>query len=351
MKKSNLILAACALLLGACSTPKDNPENTDSNKLVFEVSAVNALDTRANLYSQEAIHSIENVNVYVFKDNGFGDYLYLKTFTIAPWVKGTNFERYAVDNAEMVPQGNYKFLGIGRDASDSFTLPTLTAGTTNYNDMIASVSTAGMENEIFAGSKTATVSSQGMRIPIIISRQVAGVLGYFKNVPADIGGTTVKYLRITASDANKAVNLTTGVGATPVGASYNIFNLDLTGQTVNADGAYVGNDLLAQGVVKAVNSQLNGAFMIPVNGITFTVGLYDENNAPLKTWAVMDGLNSSISVLPNHFYAFGTKIATNTTTGTPENPTPDAPIDLMKDQAITVTITPTWSQIHNLTIQ
>lgn len=345
MKKSHLLIAAFALLLGACSSPKDVQEEPQG-PIVFEISAVNSLDTRA-IYSQEAVHSVENVKVYVFKKDEFGNYLYFKTFDITPWIKGSNFERYQV--TEMLPEADYKFLGIGRDATDNFILPTLD-GSTNYDNFLVSVNNAGQETEIFAGTKTATLTSQGMRIPIVISRQVAGVLAYFKNVPSEIGNTPVKFLRITVSSANKAVNVTTGAGSSPATGSFNVFNMDLSGQA-SIDGVYVGNDLLLQGVVKVPNSQLNGAFLMPVNSVTFTVGLYSAADVPLKTWTVTDGILSTISVMPNHFYSFGTKVAKNTIIGTIDNPTPDAPIDLLKDQSITVTITPAWAQIHNMVIQ
>lgn len=132
----------------------------------------------------------------------------------------------------------------------------------------------------------------------------------------------------------------------------NYDNVDLSGQTINSDGAYTGNDLSAQGVVKVPNSQLNGTFVVPVTGITLTLGLYDAAGAPLKTWTVLnDTAESSYNIVANHFYALGTKIAKDTTTGTAEHPISDAPIDLMKDQAITVSILPNWALIHNMTIQ
>ncbi|WP_297930610.1 FimB/Mfa2 family fimbrial subunit [uncultured Alistipes sp.] len=350
MKKFAMSLLSCALLLGACSKDEEKGENHPYGTLRFEVAAQSAPDTRAGLNSQEPIHSVADVKVYVFRKSG-SNYLYHKTFAM-PWSAGASFGRYDVPTAEMVPAGDYKFLAVGRDAGDRFSLPALTANTTDYNDIVVSVTAAGQETEIFSGTYTATVSSEGMRIPVTITRQVAGVLGYFKNVPANIGGTTVKYLRLSISNSNKNLNLTTGLGSNPTGTSFNLINVDLSSQTVNGDGAYTGNDLSAQGVVKLPNSQLNGAFVVPVTGVTLTLGLYDAANAPLKTWTVLnDNAESSFSIVANHFYALGTKVAAGSTTGTPERPVADAPIDLMKDQAITVTVLPNWAFIHNMTLQ
>lgn len=349
MKKIAMLFMSCAVLSSSCTKDEEKGENLAPGTLRFEVSAENSADTRA-LYSQEPVHSVADMKVYVFQKSGT-NYLYLKTYVL-PWTAGASFGRYDVQTSDMVSTGDYRFLAVGRDASDNFILPALTVNTTNYNDFVVSVAAAGQETEIFAGSYDATVASQGMRIPITITRQVAGVLGYFKNVPANIGGTAVRYLQLTISNSNKNLNLTTGLGTNATNTSYNLINVDLSSQTVNSDGAYAGNDLSQQGVVKVANSQLNGAFVIPVTGITMTLGLYDTNNAPLKTWTVLnDGINSNFNIVANHFYALGTKVAAGSTTGTATDPTPDAAIDLMRDQSISVTILPNWALIHNMTLQ
>lgn len=336
--------------MSACSKDEQTGSNLPDGTLRFEVAAESAPDTRADLYSQEPVHSVADVKVYVFQKSG-PNYLYLKSYSM-PWTTGASFGRYDVPAGETVPAGDYKFLAVGRDASDNYTLPALTANSTRYEDFVVSVAAAGLETEIFSGSYAATVASEGMRIPVTITRQVAGVLGYFKNIPANIGGTAVRYLRLSISNSNKSLNLTTGLGTSPTGASYNLINVDLSGQTVNADGAYTGNDLSSRGVVKLPNSQLNGVFVVPVTGITLTLGLYDATNAPLKTWTVLnDTAESSFNIVANHFYALGTKVAAGTTTGTPDNPIADAPVDLMKDQAITVSVLPNWALIHNMTLQ
>ncbi len=350
MKKISMLFVSCLVLLSACTKDEEKEESVPAGTLRFEISAEDALDTRANLYSQEPVHSVADMKVYVFQRSG-SNYLYLKTYVI-PWTAGTSFGRYDVPSGDMLSAGDYMFLAVGRDASDNFTLPSLTVNTTNYNDFIVSIPAAGQETEIFAGAYSATVVSEGMRIPITITRQVAGVLGYFKNVPANIGGTAVRYLRLSISNSDTSLNLTTGLGTNPTGTSYNLINVDLSGQTVNSDGAYTGNDLSSQGVVKVANSQLNGVFVVPVTGIALTLGLYDATNAPLKTWTVLNDIaESSFNIVANHFYALGTKVASDTTTGSPDNPIPDAPIDLMRDQAITISILPNWALIHNMTIQ
>lgn len=356
MKKLLLSIATCGLLFGTACSKNDVPEQVKPGTIVFDIEAVNALDTKASIYSQEAIHSIENVNVYVFKNTGSvlaPTYTYFSMVNIPNWTKGSNFMRYEVATANNIPQGDYKFIGVGRDITDQFTLTTpLTPGTTNYIDFSASVTAAGMENEIFSGTTNIMITSAGVRVPIIMSRQVAGVLGYFKNVPVEIGGSEVRYLRLTILNSNKSINLTSGIGSMPTNATHNLIDVDLSTQVKNSDGTYGGNDLTAQNVVKVANSQLNGAFVIPVNNVTLTLALYGtDGTTVLKSWNVYDvGVIPTFNILPNHFYSLGHKVSSTSTTGTVLDPTPDSPIDLMTDQEITITINPAWTLVHNLTI-
>lgn len=348
MRKLTLLSVAFAMFFASCSNGDKN-ESTEG-KLSFEISTVNKLDTRANLYSEEAVHEVERVDIYVFKSTDATNYYFQKTFSFTTWEKGTNFKRYDVADTDMLPAGDYKFLAVGRDLTDNFTSPSLNVGMTKFEDMLFSVASAGNETEIFAGSVQKNITSAGARIAIQMTRQVAGVLGYFI-VPAQINSTTVRYLRLKITDNNLKLNVTTGTGSNPTGTEYNLFNVDFSGRTVNGDGVYVGNDLSGTGVVKLDNTQLNGAFVIPVDNITLTLGLYDTNNNPLRTWVVKDAGNTTFPILANHFYSLGKKQVSGSTTGGGSTPEPDAPINLMIDQDITITISPDWASIHNLTIE
>lgn len=357
MKKTILLIAA-SMLMFACSkennegNPKDEPQGQ-----IIELSTVNELTDELQttktrpLYSQEAIQEVERVSILVFTDNGTTT-SYLKTYTVTGWSKGITFMRFAVPDSDKLPAGNYQLLAIGREATDNYSLPALTTAT-KIEDVIARVSSPGQESEIFAGVKPVSVTSQGVRVSMQMTRKVAGVLGYFKNVPYDINGQTVKYLRLTASNADTAVILSSGNGLTPTNAAYMIFNADISGQTKNTDlGIYTGNDLSAQGVVKVANSQLFGKFMLPVGNITLTLGLYDATGNPLKTWTVQDNGNTTFNITANQFYSLGQKVNKGDTTGggTPDPGDDDAPVDLLKDQVIALTIDPNWAAIHNLVI-
>lgn len=354
MKNLLFLLFACSFLF-ACSNDdqKSNPQQ-DSKGLVFEISANTQLsDTkaqRAPVYSQDATQNVTRVSVYAFKKEGT-DYLYAKTYDIPDWTAGSTFKRFTVLDADKLPVGDYKFLAVGRDATDLYTLTPMSAAT-KIEDVTASIVNSGDEYEIFAGTTQAQVLEEGgTRVSLLMTRKIAGVLGYFTNVPQLLNGVTVRYLRLIASVGNKQVNLVSGAGLSPA-TSYDIINIDLSGQTV-LNEIYTGNDLSAALIVKLPNSQLGGSYITPASDVTLTLGLYDGSNNPLKTWTVYDGVASTFNIVANHFYSLGVKQQPGTTTGTnPADPgDDDDAIDLLQDQTITITIDPAWSTIHPLTIQ
>ena len=317
--------------LFACSESDDPSPIVDNSipegSVVFDISTVNKLNngmSRGNVYSQEATQHVTRVSVYAFSNNG-SDYVYAKTYDISGWSDGTTFKRYVVAEGDKLPAGDYKFLAVGRDAADQFTV---------------------------SGTTTAQVLDKGSRVSIEMTRKVAGVLGYFKNVPQILDGKTVTFLRLSASNSNQQVNLTNGVGVNTSPAAYNIIDLNLSGQTVT-NGIYTGNNLSAQGVVKVANSQLSGSYFMPVSSVTLTLGLYEANGNAIKTWSVKDtGGVTTFNILANHFYSLGMKVqAGNVNGGTDDPGDDDDPIDLLTDQNIVITISPAWELIHNLIIQ
>lgn len=355
--KKLMFLALASLFVFACSKDDESVPDSGVKKgyVTFDISAVNKLSdgitTRGPIYSQAPVQHVTNVKVYAFENTGSA-YTHVKTYDITGWTDGTTFKRFEVPVADKLGEGSYKFLAVGRDASDKFSVTTPSSSTT-FDDMLASVVTTGDEDEIFAGSKDVTIASEGSRVSIEMTRKVAGVMGYFKNVPQILNGTTVASLRLTASVTNKSVNLTTGIGSSAGTTNYNIMNIDLTTQTVD-NGVYQGNDLSAQGVVKLPNSQLGGAYLLPANGVTLTLGLYDASGNSLKTWVVKDsnGGASTFNITGNHFYSLGIKTKPDSTDGGTGDPgDDDSAIDLLTDQNIVVSINPAWETIHNLVIQ
>lgn len=355
MKRILFAILTC-IIFAACSNEED-PINIDvDNKLIFDISAENNhnnVKAGQPIHGQVVNHNITSVIVIAFKEVS-GEYVYEKTFTISGWSSSiTDSLLHIVDDNEKLISGNYQFIALGRNSNDNYTLTNLVAGTTKYADYAASVLTSGDEYELFAGIGNATISEAGgARVKLGMTRKVGGFLGYFANIPEYYENTKVKYLRLSISAANKEVALSSGLGQQAVENGYNIIDIDLSTQDVLND-VYAGNDLSSAGVVKLDNSQLSGVYLIPVNGVTFKLGLYDENEQPLKEWSVLNGSETSFNILPNNFYSIGTKKKSDSTNGgTPDDESDDdKTIDLLTNQEIEITISDDWDMLHDLTIQ
>lgn len=355
MKKIIFLLFVGIILFACSNDDKESNFEQDPKGLVFEIAAKTQLDeTKAGapVYSQDAAQNITRVSILAFKSDGT-DYYYTKTYDITDWTAGSTSRRFVVPEADEVSEGDYMFMAIGRDATDLYQITPTLSGTVKMADVTAAISAAGDEYELFGGTAQEHVYPEGARVDITMTRKIAGVLGYFKNVPQLINGQTVRYLRLSVNAGNREMYIASGTGYSR-SAGYDIINIDLSSQTVS-DGIYNGNDLSAAGVVKLANSQLSGAYMLPIDNVTFTLGLYDENNLALKTWQVSEGGSTAFNIQPNHFYSLGVKHKPDTTTGTdpdPANPgDDDNAIDLLEDQVIVVTIDPAWNTIHSLILQ
>ncbi len=369
MKKFITMITACGLLLGACS--QNEPVVDEAGTVTFKVTAVNSIQTRGDIYSSSAagtIPALANVQVLAFKDDGSSNFLYTQSIDLTTaYTPATNSAQQKLADGT-IAAGSYKFLGIGQVADDGYTLPTLEADVTNYDAIAASVTSAGANtNVIFAGTKAQEVLATGANIEIDISRQVAGLFGYFANVPTEISNTPVQYLRLRVSNANLAVNLGTGVGdaTTATGASYYALEIDFTGQPVDAENNVYRGVVPPSGVVVAENSQIVSNYAIPIDGLTtMTLELQSADGTALKTWTVQDANGGNIDLKANVLMAIGLKNRADsqygaddtddTTTAEDETGTPnqdDTPVSLLTDETIIVNALPNWNDVQNLILE
>jgi hypothetical protein len=360
MKKIIPLLALSIVLCGSCNDDKPVPESG----LTFYIKSDNPFLTRSTLYSSDAIQSIDDVKVYVFKTtDGGATYQYHKTYDLAAeWQRGNNSVVHNVTRTEMLEDGSYRFLAVGMDTpADYIVQPPFTAGSTNYSNVYASLGST-VPQEIFAGVEDNVIDSSVENVSILMTRRVAGVLGYFSNVPTTIGSQTVRYLRLTLNASNITLDITAdpAAGLPPHPATepaYNIFNVDLSTQGTS-NGVYTGTPQVG-GVAKLDNTTLVGAHVVPVpftTGATMTLSLVAEDGTTiLKSWQVRDDAgNITFNIMSNHFYSLGRKLqSANTTNGESDtNPDDDdMPIDLSRMQTITANIMAGWNTLHQMTLQ
>ncbi len=337
MKKTIIFSAVCALLAAGCT--KQKTDDWKPGTVQFTITA--GADTRAGIYSEEEIVPvIPGVDIYVFQND-----LFVKTINIPAFTSGMIL---TLEEDNVLPAGEYRFLAVGRLADDAYALPTDWTGLA-FDEAIATLVAANIAGDIYAGNATETLTDQGGRVTIDMTRKAAGILGYFSNIPAVIDGKQVGYLRLTMSNTNTAVGLTDGAGSVPTGAGFDIIEFDFTSEE-HVNGVYPGIDLTGQGVVTVPGSYLDGSFVIPVTA-TFTLGLYDANTSntvPLKEWTINGG--ADIQIEANNLYKIGRKHqAGNIDGGTSADDTDDDyAFDLMNSQELTITVSPGWNDVIDL---
>lgn len=262
--------------------------------------------------------------------------------------------------------------------------------------------------EVFAGSaekKTKQGEAKFTTAPVVeITRQVAGILAYFK-IPTYVNGEVVKTVKVVANDKSKGFKFPASFLATAkdfngiddaTASTEELIEFDMSAAAANWNGGdpkdeyYTtgGDDLngytvpdtgakgLATGYKKPATLVLKkdaffGArFVLPyasdATGKTLQVKMYGAKDSatPIKTLTVKTN-QTAFSTDPtdydircNNFYSIGKKLASGNIEGKPdpENPDPqpegpDTPIDLGATDQIVVEINDAWEVLHDMGVE
>lgn len=228
MKKGMFFaLAASSLLFSACSSDdavvSTEGQNEAVQQIVLQVaSSGDGLSTRAGrpLYSSEALQTIQNVCVVIYKDDA------TKTIvkkTKLNWKDSKTYDNHGrqftltYKGNDRLEKGNYKVMAVGySDNSDynySLDVTSATALSGKYSDITATLKEGKKEaEEVFAGDadlkigvdKNITNFTSGEKngVAVTLHRQVAGSFGYFSNIPAKVGDKTAATLRLVVRGKN-----------------------------------------------------------------------------------------------------------------------------------------------------
>lgn len=274
-----------------------------------------------------------------------------------------------------------------------------------YITVDADASQSGFDvEEFFAGTSGEVLPATLGRNEIRLTRQVAGMLGYFINIPTKISDEVVRYLRVYAdrtykrftypaasSDLNGALDdgydgqrqLLLDFDMSKIAENW---EPDAEKQTSSMYMFYSGEDdngfmvpdsdsdtenpaeaehvpPLAEGYVappglKLVpNSIFGGRFVIPYGDtgtsasedVTITIVLLDEQEQDLRTYKVYmsdeedtgNGKNYHYDIKCNNFYSLGDKASTGSIDK-------DKPLDLGAGSELIVTIDDGWDAVHQL---
>lgn len=391
MKKNYLAMTAMAiglLTFSACSSDDDfGGEQTTTAKgemqdveLTFNIGVNSGKETRAGrpLWSSEALQQVKYMQLYIFKDDN-GTYKYEKEIT-----GGNNFG-FHDDNK--VAQGDethsytlttkleagakYKILAVGyEDGYDAtFKALSLAAGTTTLAEAkIELTDDVDAADEMFSGVTTDIDLSTGttsFNVNVELKRVVAGVLGYFKNVPYQLeyNGAIVQVKHILVQVAKKGTSaLLENRTASDASDGYTtIIDIPLTGSQDGTNNWYANTTAPADGVQIEANSFLKGAYSLPItahaSNATLKVVLTGEQTSTiLKEYpVVMDGTNDKFTLDANSIYMIGHKSKADGTDGDDDTPggdddddKDDDPVDLSKEQILSIKVLAGWDKKYDL---
>lgn len=400
MKKSFIfaMMATAGLMFNACSNSADQVSEAIEDAEVCGELAIE-LDpsgcgfesrTIRDVYSSEAASNVDNVKVQLYQQPAAGQSWVLASG--GPSLSGTGLEgdlltwesnisnkpneaggNYTDDSNKktlklknLAPNTRYRVVAYAYNSGSAPTIASYDATNVQY------VVTAGSPvEEIFAGSVGFETDANGKigQVTLLLTRQVAGALAYFKNIPVEVDGTDVKYVKVYASAKGETYRVpdydsyTNGVSQTD--GECEVFSFDLsTYSDTDADGIYniPAKTVSSDGYATVANSVLAGRFLVPFNKVggqsTFKVALVGDSNVRLKTWTakldrtVLEDDAKVYNVFRNYFYSFGRKLKAGTTEG--EDPTPgddDNPIDLSVDNEVVVILNNAWQVIHQMGVE
>lgn len=393
------------MLLAACSNDDTVPLGGEEavqpgSAITLTVnSSGDGLSTRAGrpVNSSEAANNVTAVRLYIYNPSGTdvtNAALAAGTQNPVLWTAGPSDSATPGNNQnhkasqtvklnKLATNGVYTVVAYGYNTALDYTI---TAGTSADDSFIATLPAATNESELFAGKATFNVVNgniqAGTTSEVELRRHVAGLLGYFKNVPIlypnPVSGlpTPVAFVRVYASSHATSFTFPSVLNVNGTGNNTKTRVLDLGLSTLITDYlaqvTAAGTNLtkvfsipaISTGTTATVpNSILKGRFLVPfaqvTGATTFTVQLEDASGTVLKTWDVVNnaltGDKKIYNVRRNYFYSIGQKVKASSIDGGTTDPGStddnDNPIDLSQETVITVTVNDAWDTIYNLGIE
>lgn len=353
------------LLLSACTSDEAVPDADEQGNLTILFNVGSEKSTKTVLSSSDNLQHVENVHLYIF--NGINDAAtYVRTLDFSwPAPGGVGFQGTSHSYPVTLAPGAYTLLAIGLDdkSGATYNLPAaITTGTTlsTARAIIASGKTKTdiAQSELFAGYAVAPDVQLGGNLPITIhlERRVAGIIGWFKNIPFRLpeltNGSIVDKMTIELyTNQNKAISLkkatTDDYGTTPFADDENGMNNKIVLEyDLSSYAQMAGKNVYDVTAIDANNSLQAGSYILPVMApttapATLILRFYDATDTEIYRTSRIIKLDSSInpattafSLDANQLYSIGTK---------------DTPIDLDPGIGgeIIIKVNPMWEGISD----
>lgn len=370
-KSHCLLIPLLCLFAMSCSqeipiAPEEDTGKEGQVELLLNTST--GLTTRTQLPGPDNLQHVREVQLYIF--DGTADASTCVASEDVSWEHAagaenglpTKEQRYKVNYAGFEASKTYTFLAVGLDdkSGATYNLPAaIGVGTTLKEANAVLAFGQGREaiacSELFAGASQLTTTKLGSgTVRVDLYRRVAGVMGYFINIPTAINGTDVAFLRIKLYKAqNRSVPLlvqTPDVIMLPIEETAdNRILVDIPSSGFVTDGttskgSYVLPMIAPFATLEAATAA-GYASDIYVKDYTLCVVLADASGNALRTQRVrmknVDNADTSggtgiivstdayrFHILANQFYSIGSK---------------DAPVDLGGDGGdIVITVNSNW---------
>ena len=203
--KGMLLFLACLATAGCGQEDMPTPDTPDDSRpqVVLTFSASPGLTTRTQLPGPEYLQHVQTMHLYIF--NGTGDDASCVAHEEVDWedvkapANGANTvsKNHKVQYKDFAVGQPYTFIAVGLDdrSGDTYGLPTsvqvdqTTLATAKAVLDIANSKTREdiAVSELFGGSLVLTPVAAGQLTGTIeLKRRVAGVFGYFKNIPQQV---------------------------------------------------------------------------------------------------------------------------------------------------------------------
>lgn len=225
--KGMLLFLACLATAGCGQEDMPTPDTPDDSRpqVVLTFSASPGLTTRTQLLGPEYLQHVQTMHLYIF--NGTGDDAPCVAYEEVDWTglaapegKPGVSKNHKVQYKDFAVGQPYTFIAVGLDdrSGDTYGLP----GAVQVDQTTLATAKAVLDiansktrediavSELFGGSLVLTPVAAGQITGTIkLDRRVAGVFGYFKNIPMQVKGEKVASLRIELyKPQNKSIWLT-----------------------------------------------------------------------------------------------------------------------------------------------
>lgn len=360
--KGMLLFLACLATAGCGQEDMPTPDTPDDSRpqVVLTFSASPGLTTRTQLPGPEYLQHVQTMHLYIF--NGTGDNAPCVAYEEVDWTglaapegKPGVSKNHKVQYKDFVVGQPYTFIAVGLDdcSGATYGLPGAVTEGSTLKDAKAVLASGKTRNdiavsELFGGSLVLTPVAAGQITGTIeLSRRVAGVFGYFKNIPTKVGSTPVKFLRIELyKPQNKSIWLTA--------KSTKEEDVIMEPIANDEDSKILVERRLTEADFEKEKVLSQGSYVLPMKAptdkdYTLMVTLADADGTTLQKRKVEYGLEDTgsdtsggtgIIIVTKDLYRFPINANWFYQIGTPEKPI-DWPIE-EEDGNIVITVNPDW---------